>query len=640
MGVLLRFLRLLDTYASKIAKKKAALWSIGQKDQYVLRLQFFAIFEAYVSSNLKLTAEGFGQRMNTKMEESNILFYTDLVIMTISGFLAFAGNLPVILTFMRYKKARNNTTRPLVSLACADILIILYVALYVPLQITHGQYAIAGLSMNNTTDTYNKSVLKHEMHVDTHRIHLYKEFQFDIHQTTKENISASQNFQTWSMLCRISKALSIFITGCDCVNAVLILIENYISMRYPLRYNSLITDMGMKIAICIIWIICIIRILPQFAIEDTLKMGDQCIRMDMFRDWEVCRAAITTVIAIIIFAALYGKIFLLQREKAKAWSQLSKGMAMISPARPISCEAGDTMHGNSDHGYNSNNSIHGYSNNIVNGNNNIHGNSNNMISPARPITCEAGDTIQNNSIHGYSNNNSNGNNINLSYNTNHGNINQGNVNHGNVNHGNVNHGNVNHGNINHGNINHGNNIVHVNNIHIHNANNGNSNNSNNHICQNTVQSVVEESSEMSTTNNGSLPNHHITRLMDQRVNVLTFPSMWLIFIACPFTLVVKYTVNQHVILYKILRKVAMWVSTFTYYTNPVFYSWKQKDMKKKIRLLVRKDVRVREVHGRAVQESDIQRTSSNIDRERHGIDHPGLSEIPAPAGGPGSDIIN
>ena len=189
--------------------------------------------------------------------------------MTLSGFLAFVGNLPVILTFMRYKKVRNNKTWPLVSLACADILITFYIALYVPLQLTHRQYAIDGLSMNNTTDTYNKSLLKNEMHVESHRIlvpeaeHPYQEFQYDIHEATRKNIRASQNFQTWSILCRMSKAFSIFITGCDCANAVLILIENYISMRYPLRYDSLITDTGMKAAICIIWIICIIRVLPQ-----------------------------------------------------------------------------------------------------------------------------------------------------------------------------------------------------------------------------------------------------------------------------------------------------------------------------------------------------------------------------------------
>ena len=217
-----------------------------------------------------LSVEGFVHRMSTKMEESNILFYADLLIMTISGFLAFAGNLPVILTFMRYNKARNNTTRPLLSLACADILVVLYVALYVPLQLTHRQYAMAGLSMNNTADTYlNKSVLTDEMHVESHRIlgseaeHPFKEFQYNFHQATQENITLSHNFDTWSTVCRVSKALSIFITGCDCSNAVLILIENYISMKYPLRYNSLITNMGMKAAISIIWIICIIWVLPQ-----------------------------------------------------------------------------------------------------------------------------------------------------------------------------------------------------------------------------------------------------------------------------------------------------------------------------------------------------------------------------------------
>ncbi len=193
------------------------------------------------------------------MKENQILFYADLVIMILSGLLSFLGNLPVILTFIKCKRVRNNTTRPLVSLACADILVIFYVALYVPLQLTHRQYATYDLTLTNKDrSNLNSTHDRMEINVNSHTFlsnkteDVHKEYirikeppsimERETHtmgnasQTDHEiNHGNSDSFHTWRIFCRISKAVSLFIAGCDFGNALLIAVERFCFIVYPLR---------------------------------------------------------------------------------------------------------------------------------------------------------------------------------------------------------------------------------------------------------------------------------------------------------------------------------------------------------------------------------------------------------------------
>ncbi len=192
------------------------------------------------------------------MKENNIFFYADLGIMAFSGFLSFLGNLPVILTFIKYKRVRNNTTRPLISLACADILVVFYVALYVPLQLTHGKYSTYELSFmhtnrSNFNSTHNRMEINWKPHTflsekteDVHKeyISLKEPLTMDREAYTMVNVSQNEheinqekcnNFNTWRIFCRFSKAVSLFIAGCDFGNALLIAVERFCFIVYPLR---------------------------------------------------------------------------------------------------------------------------------------------------------------------------------------------------------------------------------------------------------------------------------------------------------------------------------------------------------------------------------------------------------------------
>ncbi len=122
-------------------------------------------------------------------------------------------------------------------------------------------------------------------------------------------------------------------------------------------------------------------------------------------------------------------------------------------------------------------------------------------------------------------------------------------------------------------------------------NNRNNNNSRNYSISHTSQTgavpLLNHSSE--TGQSHQSPQRRKSLKPHVMMTVLTFPSIWLVFIACPFALTVIYTRdNMNSTLHQILLKLAMWIVTFTYYTNPVFYSWTHKDMRKKMRHLLKK----------------------------------------------------
>ncbi len=124
-------------------------------------------------------------------------------------------------------------------------------------------------------------------------------------------------------------------------------------------------------------------------------------------------------------------------------------------------------------------------------------------------------------------------------------------------------------------------------------NNRNNNNSrtysNNHdqSCQTGAVPLLNQSSETVQSHQNSQRRKSLKPHV--MMTVLTFPSIWLVFIACPFALTVIYTRDiMNSKLHQILVKLAMWIVTSTYYTNPVFYSWTHKDMRKKMRHLLKK----------------------------------------------------
>ncbi len=106
------------------------------------------------------------------MEENQVLFQVDLVIMFSSALLAFFGNIFIIVTFARDKKLQSTTTVPLVSLACTDVLLVLYVAIYIPLQLTYGQFVEYSMHGMNQTEMNGKISLEDDILLVRYTTHL------------------------------------------------------------------------------------------------------------------------------------------------------------------------------------------------------------------------------------------------------------------------------------------------------------------------------------------------------------------------------------------------------------------------------------------------------------------------------------
>ena len=166
------------------------------------------------------------------------LFAVDLVINLIVGCLSLVGNGLVIATYIKFQEVRSRTTITLLSLAVIDIVMFPLSLLYFCVQLTHSVFT-PELSLRTVC---NRNAMNHNVDMDQ-----YAHYVLNCMNTSLTDFNSGPTnetgrqleivgFDEWCVACKMVAGMSELLAVCDLLNVLIIEIERFIFIVYPLRY--------------------------------------------------------------------------------------------------------------------------------------------------------------------------------------------------------------------------------------------------------------------------------------------------------------------------------------------------------------------------------------------------------------------